>query len=77
LPRFGLVYIGQKKNVWHYDLLESKYSLVPKDSEFATEKLDIFLDPIDDYFDSKFETSKISYSLKDEELFVVYQDKSI
>lgn len=72
LPRDGIVYIWQKKNIRHYDFKKWEYKQITRDE--IPEKRDIFFDQVEElnYFPAK---NQIILSWKNDKLIVKYQQK--
>lgn len=73
LPRYGVLYIGQKHNVWLYDFEQETYEQIQLDEIHYSD--DIFLDFVhDDYWTTT--EHMISFSMNNNTLYLHYRDES-
>ena len=73
LPRYGIIYIGQKRNVWKYDFQEQTYQQILLDEINYAD--DIFLDRVYDTYRSTTD-AMISFSMKNNMVYLQYKDES-
>jgi hypothetical protein len=73
LPRYGIVYIGQKHNVRKYDFQEKKYTQITlEEIEYSD---DTFLDFVHDrYWEN--DEQMVSFSMNNNTLYLNYRGKS-
>lgn len=73
LPHKGLIYIGQRKNVWEYDFHTQTHTTVNKND---IQSYDGFLDIVrGEYWNDK--SNMINLWFVDQKLKIIYQDKEI
>jgi len=73
LPRYGIIYIGQKHNVWRYDFQEKKYEQISLDNINYSD--DTFLDFVHDTYRPTTDTM-IAFSLENNTLILHYNNES-
>ena len=73
LPRYGIIYIGQKHNVWKYDFEEKKYEKMLLDNIHYSD--DTFLDFVHDTYRPTTE-AMIAFSLENNTLYLHYNNES-
>lgn len=73
LPRYGIIYIGQKHNVRRYDFQERKYDQVTlEDLQYSD---DTFLDFTHDHY-RKDDERMLSFSMKNNSLYLNHRGES-
>lgn len=73
LPRYGIIYIGQKHNVWKYDFQQKqKEQITIEDIQYSEE---IFLDFVHDHYWANDE-HMISFSMEDNAPYLRYRWES-
>ena len=72
LPRYGIIYVGQKRNVWKYDFQEQTYQQLLLDEINYTD--DIFLDRVYDTYRS-ITDAIVSFSMKNNMLQLHYKEQ--
>ncbi|MFA6255893.1 MAG: hypothetical protein WC606_01795 [Candidatus Absconditabacterales bacterium] len=73
LPRYGILYIGQKHNIWRYDFQENKHEQITLEETNYSD--DLFLDRVhEDYRNT--DEHMISFSMKDNTLHLHYHGES-
>ena len=70
LPRYGIIYIGQKHNVWNYDFQENTYEQISLENIIYSD--DTFLDFTHDHYRDNDE-QMISFSMNNNSLFLSYR----
>ncbi len=73
LPRYGIIYIGQKHNVWRYDFQEKKYEQISLDNINYSD--DTFLDFVHDTYRPTTE-AMIAFSMQNNTLYLHYNNES-
>jgi len=73
LPRYGIIYIGQKHNVWRYDFQEKKYEQISLDNINYSDYT--FLDFVHDTYRPTTE-AMIAFSMQNNTLYLHYNNES-
>lgn len=70
LPRYGIIYIGQKHNVWRYDFQEDTHQQIILEEIHYSD--DTFLDFVHDFYWNTTD-AVVSFSMKNNTLYLHYQ----
>lgn len=73
LPRYGILYIGQKHNVWLYDFEQQTYEQIQLDEIHYSD--DIFIDFVHDDYRTTTQ-HMISFSMNNNTVYLHYKDES-
>jgi hypothetical protein len=71
LPRYGIIYIGQKHNIWRYDFQEHTHQ------QITLEEIDYADNPFLDFVHDPYwptTDDMISFSMESNALYINYQD---
>ena len=73
LPRYGIIYIGQKNNVWRYDFEEKKHEQITLENIIHSD--DTFLDFVHDTYRPTTD-EMVAFSMENNTLILRYKDNS-